>query len=452
VEECCFPRSGSQAGLLVWADSSAPLGILNLSVLVDLEPFVRPDLYLEAIRQAVSRVPYCRIRLHDMPDGTTEQYISENAIEGFGEVEDFSQMSERRMKKSLKKEAVRPFPNRLRDCQLYRGKLIRGEKGEHRFFFTVHHSIMDLYAVMFFLNYIDKVYCALEQGGELPAPCVSPEKLVRKSLEFEQTEKYRSLVRWWEEQFTPEPRFTSLNGAGSGEFIKGKQYGKNRNRFQMRVKKIVHTIPKELVEQVNAAATTQRVSPQSFYMLALREYLGRVSNTEDVTIYTNASRRATLEQKSTGLTRAVGLLVRTVFGEDVPFREGVEKVDIASKNCYRHTEVANIDDGILQPLYNHPIGTKYYSVMFTFTPFINYDEIHTFKRAESFDSGIALAPVYMLIMPTDQSGSLTAVYNCASWYMKTQSVHRFHAFMLKFLEMGIANPEMSIKELADACM
>ena len=67
--------------------------------------------------------------------------------------------------------------------------------------------------------------------------------------------------------------------------------------------------------------------------------------------------------------------------------------------------------------------------------------------AKMLDNGFVPIPLYMLVQPQDDSGDLYGIYCYALDYTKKESCERLHAFMLRFLELGVAEPEQPLEDL-----
>jgi len=445
-----FPLSTDQNVVVRWS-SGAPASLLNLAVRIDIDDDINEELFLEAARLTVERLQYCRIRLHKDENGNILQYVTDMNAQSICAFHDFSDVSEAKISKQLSKWAEEPFPNHLLDVQLYRMCLLRCKDNKHILFFCGHHNIMDIYSVIYTITYVDKVYYALISGTPLPKEGADVEKVVTERNNYLETERCQKDKQWWYDTFNTEPLFTSINGLGGKEFIKGKRYGHDRNILQIKTKEYVCCIPKELSEKIVSQAMENNISPYMYYSLAMRTYLGYVCKTDDVTLQSVVSLRASLSHKSSGLTRAAGLNFRTILDGSETFHDAIKQLDLTHKDCLRHVEVPDPNNTVKE-YYNCPYEDNYHSVTMSYIPFIDYNSIHLSVKAKKIDAGVAITPLYVLLMPLDNTGDMYATYQCAIGYVKPENVEKYHSFMLKFLEAGISDPRRTIGELTEACL
>lgn len=307
--------------------------------------------------------------------------------------------------------------------------------------------------MMYTIRYPDKVYTALTCGEELPPPAMEPWRLLEEELAYLDSPRGKRDAAWWSEEFKIEPCFTSVNGLGSPEFVEGKRYGLEQSFEQLGNAILSIRIPAAFVEKVNAASAQQHVAPQVCYMLALRSFLGRVSNTEDVTVLCPLALRSTKVQRQSGMSIARATVVRSVISESLGFSQALRELADRENEVYRHArfnyEMAKRD---FFSRFVTPMGCSYESVWMTYQPFFDMGKSVLKFRARLLPNGFVPIPLYLLIEPQDTSGDLYADYSYALGYTKPESLYRFHAFMLKFLEAGIEAPETSLEELIDRCL
>jgi len=444
-----IPLTQPETGLINWS-AVAPPSLLNLCVRIDFIEDIDEELLMKAVKLTVERLPYCRYRVHAMDDGSFCQYEAGMEEQNACEFYDFSDYSERKLSKLLSKWAGEPFPNKILDTQLYRFRLMRLADNKHCFFLCGHHMIMDIYAVLFAGVYMVKVYDALLHNTELPAVGADPEPVARKQIDFAASDKLLKQEQWYRDINPTEPQFTSLNGVGHKEFIKGKKYGRDRGITQMRSKEIEHRIPKQLVDDVNRMAMEKNVSPYVFYIASLRSYLSKVNNTDDVLFMSLTTNRATLAEKSSGLVRAVGVAFRSIISDSLSFGECLDKLNILHRDYLKRMGLSDPDPcTFIERYYEVPQGMRYTSIMFSYAPFIDFSQIPLKIKAAKIDSGISLAPLYILLTQTDASGDMSAFYQYATGYIKPENVDKYHAFMLRFLEAGVKDPDKTIAQLTE---
>lgn len=444
-----YPLSHEQQGLVMLASVFPSPNILYLLSRIDFDSEVDEARLLEAIRLTGERLPYCRVRLHEQDDGTTVQYVSEEVPDPVS-VYDLRESPEGELDRLLLEWQQEPFPNEQRDVQLYRFRLLRLPEGKCALHFVVHHFIMDAYAMMYTVRYVDQVYSALTKGTELPPCGPLPWKLLEDENAYVGSAREKRDEAWWRARFETEPRFTSINGLGGEEFVKGRRCGKKQEFEQLFNDILRLRIPAELVRRVTEDAERRHLSPQVYYMLALRSYLGRTNESEDVMVISPVALRSTHVQKHSGLSIAKTVPVRTVFSDTLPFAEALETLAEVENEAYRHARYEYLTlKAWFETKYDVPDDCTYDSVWLTYQPYFELDSSELRFSATLLTSGFVPIPLYLLIQPQDTTGDLYGVYSYALGYTKKESCERFHAFMLKFLETSLAAPEKSLGALID---
>ena len=210
-------------------------------------------------------------------------------------------------------------------------------------------------------------------------------------------------------------------------------------------------IPAELTAKVNESAKELNVSPSNYYLLALREYLAKVCSTEDVTILTTlAASRMTKYEKACGLNFATQQFLRTVVPAETGFADALVQLAIAQNNMLRHARAHSVDMlRWLHQTFQVPLGFEYYSVEYAYLPLFDLSKTNLKFKANYVCSGQTNQPCYVVILPGDREGGLTANYVYSLSFVTAETLERFHGFMLRFLENGLNAPEKSLGSLVD---
>ena len=447
-----YPLSDEQEGLVLLARVFPSPNILYLLTRIDFLNEIDEERLLEAIRISGDRLPYCRVQLHQQDEETIVQYLREEAPEPVS-IYDLSEGGEEELQKLILEWQCEPFPNEQLDTQLYRFRLVRMPGGKHVLHFVVHHFIMDAYAMMYTIQYVDKIYSALTRGEELPPPAMEPWGLLEEERSYFESARCEKTIEWWDKQYESEPLFTSINGLGGPEFVEGKRYGRAQSFEQLSNEILTLRIPAELVDTVNRAAAKQRLSPQVYFMMAMRSYLGRINNAEDVTVISPMALRSTKMQRSSGMSIARANPVRTIFSEQLRFSEAARLLAEHENEVYRHAHF-NYEKAkaVYYPRYGTAPGCTYETVWLTYQPFFDMGKSELKFRARLLSSGFVPIPLYLLIEPQDTTGDLYADYSFSLGYTKKEGLYRYHDFMLKFLEAAAKDPEQKLSELIDQCI
>ena len=444
-----YQLTTSQKVVAALADYVHSLELLSLIAVVDFECEINEEVLLEAISKTAKRLPYCNVRFRRLEDGSVVQYSCEEEPEPV-EVVDFTLESEEEQEEQFREWNSEAFPGNFENIQLYQFKLLRYPDGHHGLFFAFQHFIMDGYAGIYTLHYLSKVYIALLRGKELPAPGPEPWKLVEDDIAYHASPRYQKGLEKLSAQYETEPCFASLNGRGAPEFIEDKRYGRSQNFSQFGGSVIRHPLSPVLSKRIENEAKRLNISAQNFYLLALRSYLGRVSETDDVTVITLLACRSTLFEKQCGLNTADAQLVRSIIPDSCSFGDAVLKLADIQNEELRYAKVINNDIlRILRNRFDVPQDCTYAPAWMSFFPAVTFEEGQLDLTVRFISNGWATSPFYMLVLPDSNRGTQSATYWYAVGYTFPESIERFHAFMLKFLEKGIGQPDRTLGELID---
>ncbi len=444
-----YPLTAAQNVVANLADFVHTLELLSLIAVVDFKSEIDEELMKKAIVESVKRLPYCNVRFRRREDGTVVQYLCGNEPEPI-ETVDLSQEEEANLEEVFRQWNRDAFPESFEEIQLYKFKILHYQDGHQGLFFCFQHFIMDGYAGIYTLHYVSKVYTSLLCGTELPSPGPEPWPLIDNDLAFHASPRYQKGFQKLCSYFDTEPCFSSINGAGAPEFVEGKRYGKKQDFSQFGGGMISYPLQPAFGEMIEKEAKRLNIAPLNFFLLALRSYQGRVSNTDDVTIASLVCCRSTLFEKHCGMNMADSQLVRSVIPDDCSFQDAVLMLSDIQNEELRYAKV--VDSEVISAVnekYGVPENGTYFSSWLTYFPPVTHGEGLIDLSVKFVTNGWAAIPLYMLIIPDSNHGTMSATYSYALGYTPRENVERFHAFMLKFLEKGIAQPDKAIGTLVD---
>ena len=421
--------------------------VVNICSVVNLLDPVDENRLMQAVYLTMMRMPACSARLHK--DGKEiKQYFVNRPPENI-ELVDLSHLDENGRETVYDEWGAEPFPNHHMDTQLYRVKIVRRENGLHSLYFCVSHVIFDAYSLMMCVRYIDDVYQALDKGTALPKEFASPLPAYEADYAYYASERYQNDLDWWRKHVAEaEPMFTTINGPGAKECKPDKRFGTTLRLWQVKAGHLNLRIPAELVNQVQEKAMAWRVSPQAFYLLAIRTYLSQVCHTDDVMFMNTVARRATMAQKRAGGTMVNAFPFITRFDNTLPFQEACTATYKVQTETYRHSNVpCEVTLDVVSKQYGLKPCTGYSTVSTTFQPYFTTTEgglRYTFKR---LPNGAATLPLYISIMPYDGTGDLWVNYEYIKNFMFPEKIEAFHNFIVAFLREGVAHPEKTLAEI-----
>ncbi len=412
-------------------------------------------LLMQALYLALMRAPASSVRLHTQPDKTVVQYFSDAAPEKI-EYLDFTGKSKEQYDKALTTWNQTPFPNKLMDTQLYNVKLLRNPEGKLVVYGCYNHTIYDAYSVMMTFRDVSEIYYALRDHTALPAELPSPVPAYEVDYKYRESDKCKEDYQYFDEVVcATEPQFTTTNGRNSKEFKQKDpkaRYGTYAYNPFFPGDGITLDVPTELNNAITAYALAAKMSPQSAYLLALRSYLAKVCEVDDVLLMNSVARRATLAQKRAGGTMVNSVPIRTVFGADKTFEEGCRILYTTQCDVYRHANHGCGDTlNLIDKKFNCPKGKTYQSIGTSYQPYFSGSGTipATFRR---MPNGCETQLIYMTISPRDTFGNMGIDYSYMKNVVSESNIRTVHAFMMRFLEIGIANPQKPIAEIVEEAL
>lgn len=406
-------------------------------------------LLYQSVLLAAMRFPSMNCRITTQGEKLMQYFVDD--IPQNIRIVDLSTASEEEIEKTIDKWSAVPFPNKGMDVPLYRINILKMPGGTYTLYFCVCHMIMDAYALMGCMDYIGQIYVSLRDGTPFPLLKKTPLECYMKSFSYFTSEKYQKDQQWWKELFQKEPVFTSMNGKTGRDYVKGKKYGVVLRSWKVNAEHLNLRIPKEIVDMVNTLADRYSVSPHTVYLVAMRAYLSAVNDTEDVTFMDSVARRSTVLQKHAGGTMVNAIPLRTTFSNDLSLSDTLTEMFRTQRETYRHADVpcGQILQMIKQ-IHNPPVGMvnhNYTSVSLTYQPYFIYSEgpFHcTFQRRKN---GAAATPLYLSIMPLDDTGDFWVNYEYLTDLVLPESLEKSHAFMLNFIRFGFKSPDSTVSDL-----
>ena len=441
-----YPLNGAQQELMNLFSFYPDMTILNLAMRMDFVEEINEQTLFEAVRETEKRLPYLGIRFCEK-DGETVQYVSDEIRDC--EVVDLpDRTSPEQVNETLEAWTASAFRSPILDKPLCLFRLYRLADGRKGLYLCGHHFIMDGYALLYTADYLTRVYEALDTGKELPAPAPAPWKALADDIAYYSSERFQRDHQRNMQNFKTEPHFTSLNGLGSPEFIEGKRYGKSLGFDQLDGEVRSYPIPKSLAAKVEEAAKASRFQPGDYYLTALRTYLGHVSGTDDVTVLTSLSGRRSNYELSCGFALVGVSFMRTIIPETTSFTEAVHTTSNVQMGNFRHPKTLDRKDELTEAFGVSPDNT-YISTMFAYLGVFDLEHRYLKLNVQFVGAGQSNEPLYMIVVPRSCNGDLSAAYMYSTGYTRRESIEKFHSFMLRFLELGLDNPDKSIGELVE---
>ena len=446
-----YPLSPAQHLLFLSRKYTVHKAVLNIPTSMILDVRLDNDLLQKALESAISRWDSFGLRLKEQGK-EIQQYFDVRTCECI-EQKDFSKSSEENMLNFFYKEAQKKMG--ILDCPMARFYIVTTPKGNTGIFSVINHIMMDSWAISMFYKDVMDIYTAMANNLPLPKEVRSYESCLIKEFEYRNSEAYKKDQEFWINEIgQDEPFYTDVNGSQVLERFRKKNKNSDArysNSFFIRTKAdhVVRTIDKEDIEKMKAFLKAYEFpSMHILFLMGLRTYLSKVNGTNDVSISSIVARRATLEEKFSGGTRAQFVPFRTIIEEDTTFREALNILLDKENILYRHADINPMEIfGMEQRAFPLKQGQTYRGASLTFQPVPM--EIGNGMHAETrwYPNGASAQPFYLTIMDGDGSGGLKCYYEHIISHIEPETINTCHDYMLKVILEGISHPEMKLSEL-----
>ncbi|RBP66008.1 condensation domain-containing protein [Alkalibaculum bacchi] len=410
------------------------------------------DILTQAIRIAVQRNDCFNIRFEKVK-GDEKQYFAEYE-EPVIEYLDFEGKTREVMDKKLYKIAKKRVTKNKKP--MYKIHTICSPEGTHGIYFVVSHMILDSWGITTFFKDIFAIYSSLINGTEMPKPLYPYEKLLIEELNYRNTPAYEKDKAYFQSLFVEEnePIFTHINGSEVLEKYRGKKGNPSlryASSFNLWSKADNHMLPidKELVDEMNAYCTDNKISMQSLILLVYTRYVAKVNFVNDISMHTVVARRGTLREKNTGGTRVHFFPFRTVFEREVTVQDACKSIDQQQSTLYRY---ANMDPlevvKISKETYNVPQEATHFFSSLTFQP-VKLSVAGMNLDTKWYGNGAYSGGLYLTVMDGGFMGGLKIYYEYQVNIVSLETIQKFHSYMIKALEKCVREKDATVGDLLD---
>lgn len=449
-EPTYYPLTAAQQINYVSQKYCLKKSIVDICVMLHFECEIDRDLLLQSVYLAMMRNQSSSVRLHKVGKEIM-QYVSDAAPEPVI-VMDYSDRTDEELEKDLNMWSQKPFPNKSMDTQLYSIRLIKKPNGFYALYFCVSHLAFDAYALMATASDTMKIYVALRDGTSIPKTKGNYLRLCETDWEFQKSEKRQKCIEYWRnEVFATEPLYTAVEPTKMKPAKKNPRTTQDVNILHNKAYHVNYTLKADIVNRVNEVAIGMNISPQCFYLLAIRSYLSSVNNDQDdVMILNTVARRATLLQKRSGGTRVLGIPFRMNFeNKTTTVKEALNGISTLQAGYFAHSDLLITD--IIGEYFNERFKKGeldgYHTVNFTYNPYSIALPEGIKARLTTYSTGAGSMPIYLSVMALDDSGDLNFNYDCMEVYTTPDTSRKMHEHITKVLNAMVDNPDMTLLDL-----
>lgn len=447
-----YPITPSQYTIFLSRKYSMHKSIINIPTSLIIREEMDTDILEDAVRQAIKRWDSFGIRLVKDRE-SPKQYFTDPEVESIERL-DFTGKTREAMERTFAKLGSKKLE--IYEAPMARFYILKTPEGYGGIFSVINHLIMDSWAISMFYKDAIEIYYAMKNGTPFPKDVVPYETVLKKEVMYRQSPQHQKSLEYWQNEFSKdEPMFTHINGSEVIEKFrkkKGNEHARFAGSFYLRSTSghDLYWITKEEIETMSRFLEEYKFpSLQVLFQMGLRTYLAKVnSHEEDVSMHNIVARRGTIEEKSTGGTRAHVVAFRTIMPPETTFEEGCRMLFDKQNELYRHADFSPMEMfQVEKSLLPASQAQSYRACSLTFQPVPmsvqNGPEIET----RWYSNGAVAQPFYLTVMDGDGTGGLKCYYEYMSNVISEERIKDVHRYMTKVMLEGAKRPELTLEEL-----
>lgn len=413
------------------------------------------DVMTEAFNIEIERNDCLRLVFFKQ-NGKIMQYFRDPYRIGSVPVYNFKSDEER--EKVLTADAQKPI--KMLKGEIFRLKYFTTYDGRYGVYINIHHLVMDNAAVFAFFNDLFAVYDHLKNGKQMPKPLGSYEDRIKRELAYvEDKSNLEKEKAAYTEYITRngEPLYLGVEGPKLLEAERKKKKDPSINAPSLfdpihdKAELTKTTFSPELSEKFFAFCENNNVSPECLVQLALRMHLSKINNGHlDTYFICLCTRRRTLVEKRSGGTVTAPLPWRVHLEEDDTFMSALDKMADAQVWAFRHMDYPYLEYRDLQrELFNYSAAAGSSTMMFSWMP-INEKSINGWEyEYVGYGLGRYIMVLYTFAMKDAHTGCLKISCLHRTKFVSVEDIKALQNGTKKALEIGLENPNISVKELLE---
>ncbi|CDA90270.1 putative uncharacterized protein [Ruminococcus sp. CAG:563] len=413
------------------------------------------DVMTEAFNIEIERNDCLRLVFFKQ-NGKIMQYFRDPYRIGSVPVYNFKSDEER--EKVLTADAQKPI--KMLKGEIFRLKYFTTFDGRYGVYINIHHLVMDNAAVFAFFNDLFAVYDHLKNGKPMPKPLGSYEDRIKRELAYvEDKSNLEKEKAAYTEYITRngEPLYLGVEGPKLLEAERKKKKDPSINAPSLfdpihdKAELTKTTFSPELSEKFFAFCEKNNVSPECLVQLALRMHLSKINNGHlDTYFICLCTRRRTLVEKRSGGTVTAPLPWRVHLEEDDTFMSALDKMADAQVWAFRHMDYPYLEYRDLQrELFNYSAAAGSSTMMFSWMP-INEKSINGWEyEYVGYGLGRYIMVLYTFAMKDAHTGCLKISCLHRTKFVSVEDIKALQNGTKRALEIGLENPNISVKELLE---
>lgn len=421
---------------------------------------VEKDLDFNVLRRAfnieIERNDSLRIRFAVVDKQVKQYFLDSFCVENI-EVKRFKNIEEQEA--FFSKDAQKPVYF-LKD-EIFRVFFFKTEGVGSGIYLVVSHLNLDAMGIIITLADLLRVYRALMEGTEMPAPLYKFEDYIKE--EFARLSDQKKMAKhreFYARYFLKggEPFHANVHGP---EFLE--KYRKKKKNPDLRVPPaynplydkcdmIVKQIPAEDAKKIFDYCLEKKIAPESLLQLGLRTYCSAVNyRTPDVFIQSLCSKRATNKEKNMGGCITQPLQLRTIIPEDFTFSQALDEITQTRSKLFLHSAYPyGLALNLSREIYNYNMLQGPACMMFSWIP-VPIGPVAPFKfDFRGYNLGRYFTPLYVITHPDPETQGIKCEYMYRVKLANAEDINRLHENAVRVVLAGIENPEIKIGTLLDS--
>jgi len=414
------------------------------------------DLLKRAIDSEIARNDCLRIRFQKHEGSLKQYFLTEYHLDNI-RVLDFSGKTKQEQDAMLIKDAQTPL--KTKKNEMYRFILYRTYDGRTGVYLNISHVIVDLYAVVLLFADLLEIITALQNGTPMPKPLASFEECLKKDLlvfdDKDEMAKHRAFFEDYYKKDGPS-YYAGADGMRLLNQIRRKKkdptirYQAVNTMLIDKSRKYTMHLGKERADPILAYCQKNGIPLQTMIYVGMRTYLSKINEeTDDVTFFVAFDRRITLSDKRSGGCRVNALPLRTIITKDKTFAGAIAITQQVQYQILRHTDYlfAIVLENDIKKMEHRPIFSGTDSMLLSCLPFsISLPEGWQCEFG-NYSTGRFIMPLYTVVVPNFIEGGLDFHFEYLVKILNPQDLENLFEQSVEMIEMGIANPDITIDEL-----
>ena len=440
--------------------------VLNIGTSLTIKEDISFDILKESIYEAYSRCEAMRLRFVTDLDGNVMQYVADKEERDI-ELYDFSGYTMKEAELKMREWTETPFERE--NSPLNKVVMIITPDNYKGIYLLVDHMTMDAQSLIVFLRDIIEIYCYKRyEGIEYPKEMYSYIKQIEKDLEYESGSKAQYKDREYFKKLIEEsePIYNDIDGIErllEERHRRGNDNIRNVTNVSNNVDAniTVFSLEEYPSHLLLKFCEENKIPMVCLLMMALRTYLQKFNNQDDVSIMSTVARRATLSEKKSGGTRIHCFPCRTIVSKRETFMDGIKKIRYAQNSLFRHANFNPVEYlNYRTNFYNNEPGQTYEPLSLTYQPLTMKETNKKNRHAVSFDNidyktnwysnGVCAHALYLTVMHRSNDNGLNFSFEYKTGRVTPEKLEYMYYYICKILFEGIKNPYKSIGEIIES--